>query len=171
MSIHGVYRALYQSETECHAAVYGSDGEGPKFRRKCLQKIEELEKLSIEELGQLKYWYWDSDAREGKYVLIETIFNNAKIQLRSYLNAIVCGKADDGTKGITRAEKRIEVTTPANPADVDEVIGFIVSAIGRRIITIAVEPDVQNTKYKYSAPAGGMGLRNYERRSKDYEWH
>ncbi|KAJ7782302.1 hypothetical protein DFH07DRAFT_790078 [Mycena maculata] len=124
----------------------------PRFSRKiCLQKIEELATLPIEKLQELDYHYYDSTAGRSVTRPIKLFFKEAVIQLKSYVNAIANGEATGNIRnGITEAERRVQVVGAQSSKDADEVIGFVVCGIGRRIITIPVEPDVQNTKYQYS---------------------
>ncbi|KAJ7739020.1 hypothetical protein DFH07DRAFT_983801 [Mycena maculata] len=123
-----------------------------EFNRKtCLRKIEEIAKLPIDKLRQVKYCYYDRKAKTPVIRPINELLKEAVIQTKSYVNAIADGEATNDTKrGITKAERRVKVTEALSSKDADEVIGFVVCVIGRRIITIPVEPDVQNTKYRYS---------------------
>ncbi|KAJ6489590.1 hypothetical protein C8R47DRAFT_1320156 [Mycena vitilis] len=77
-----------------------------------------------------------------------------------------CGQAGPNTKGITTAEKRVDVKRVNNAADADEVLGYLICGIGRRIISIAVDPDVQNTGYQFSVSPGG--IRSFEKTSAAY---
>ncbi|KAJ7739023.1 hypothetical protein DFH07DRAFT_79199 [Mycena maculata] len=134
-------------------------------RETSLLKIEEIAKLPIEKLGLLKYHYYDRKAKTPVTRRINELFKEGVIQLKSYMNAIADGEAtNDAKKGITRAERRVQVAKTAK--DADEIIGFVVCGIGRRIITIPVEPDVQNTKYQYRAQPGWQ--KSWERHSASY---
>ncbi|KAJ6507135.1 hypothetical protein C8R47DRAFT_1315474 [Mycena vitilis] len=156
ISLFQIFRALYQSHRACEAAVRGEGGKS--FTRHCLDKIQELDDMSEAELQQVIYWRWDSDEEKGIRRKVSLTTGEGVIQLRSYLDAIVQGNANHGrsepsTEGITHAEKRVQVNRdPAHP--VDEVVGFLICVVGRRAITIPVEPTVQNTQYRYDAVQG-----------------
>ncbi|KAJ7933749.1 hypothetical protein B0H13DRAFT_2306174 [Mycena leptocephala] len=134
---------------------------GKMFEGNCLGKVNELAKKSMAELMDVDYMPYNS---ERLYKVGPTLDNAVK-QLRSYMDAIVQGNANQGfgeprTEGITNGEKRIAANqNQENP--VDEVVGYVVCGIGRRIITIAVQPTRQNTRYRYDAIPGWQD--RYER--------
>ncbi|KAJ7739052.1 hypothetical protein DFH07DRAFT_778846 [Mycena maculata] len=151
------------------AAMTGTNGfVNAEFDRETsLLKIEEIAKLPIEKLRQVKYHYYDRRAKMSVIRPINELLKEAEIQLKSYMNAIAEGEAtNDAKKGITRAERRVQVAKTQSSKDADEVIGFIVCGIGRRIITIPVEPDVHNTKYRYREQPGWQ--KTWERHSASY---
>ncbi|KAJ7141325.1 hypothetical protein C8R44DRAFT_244515 [Mycena epipterygia] len=161
ISLHGLFRAMHDTDTGCHNAV------GKKFREPCLLKIEELEKMSIAKLRQMHYHFY-SKGGEPNTVTLGIHLDDAVAQLQSYMSAIVDGQARDQIKkGISTYEKRIKVVTAGSTRVVDEVIGFVVCGIGRRIITITVEPRTQNTQYQFSAMPSWR--TTWEMHSKEYK--
>ncbi|KAJ7680773.1 hypothetical protein DFH06DRAFT_1290522 [Mycena polygramma] len=168
LCIQNLIRAEYDDDDEYQVAA--ADREG--FRERCLVKIEEMEGLSIEQLGKHGYCYWSQEENRLVRLTIQDVFDGAPVQLRSYMGAIVNGEAGNTplTKGVTTAEKRIEVKKVTKPADADEVIGYIYCGIGRRIITFGpVDPEIQNTQYQFKARP--LWQSNYEARSADYAAH
>ncbi|KAJ7121281.1 hypothetical protein C8R43DRAFT_1136538 [Mycena crocata] len=160
-SVYGFFRAFYDSDEKTENAVSGTLDDYSKFNKSCLKKLHDLGRMSLEELRTQDYAFYHKDQNKKVKVSIKpfgTLLDNAATQLQSYLNAIVNGQAQDNAQGarvgITKAERRIEI----NPRDeVDEVIGFVVCGIGRRIITIPVEPKTQNTRYQYKHKSGWQG--------------
>ncbi|KAJ7451814.1 hypothetical protein B0H11DRAFT_310110 [Mycena galericulata] len=159
ISLHSIFRAMYKDDEECSKAVNGIPGKDPAdhFRKTCLEKIEELDKMSMAQLLQLHYHF--HDGKNSIVRPVSALLAEAEVQLKSYMNAIARGEATNGKEGITNAEKRVRVTKNTDVPP-DEVIGFVVCAVGQRIITIPVEPDIQNTQYQYS-----------ERRGWKTNWH
>ncbi|KAJ7216781.1 hypothetical protein B0H12DRAFT_1329469 [Mycena haematopus] len=164
VSLFSLFRVMHTSHEGCEKAVYRDGG---KFTENCLLKIEELDKMSTADLRNLEHWYYNSDEQQGKIRKIGVMLNDAVIQLQSYMDAIVHGRVITDvagnvlTTGITNAEKRV-AAIKATP--IDEVLGFVVCGIGRRIIAIPVEPTTPNTQYKYQANANWQAV--FERKSK-----
>ncbi|KAJ6470640.1 hypothetical protein C8R47DRAFT_757219 [Mycena vitilis] len=156
ISLFQIFRALHKSHRECDAAVRGEGGKS--FTRHCLDKLEELDNMSEADLQRVTYWCWDSDEEKGKDRQVSLTVGEGTTQLRTYMDAIVKGNANHGhsepsTEGITYAEKRVQANrNPEHP--VDEVVGFVICVVGRRAITIPVDPTVQNTHYRYDAVQG-----------------
>ncbi|KAJ6489587.1 hypothetical protein C8R47DRAFT_472608 [Mycena vitilis] len=168
VSLRNLFCADYPSHTfeEIDDLIYGRGDGWSSFRYKCLKKIEALDSLPLPDLLDVKYTYWCTKEKRMKRDRIGKMLDKGVIQLRSYLNAIACGPAGTDSKGITRAEKRVKVTRVKDAADADELLGYVICGIGRRIISIAVGPDVQNTEYQFSISPGGF--RTHENKSSTY---
>ncbi|KAJ7497758.1 hypothetical protein FB451DRAFT_1550559 [Mycena latifolia] len=129
----------------------------------CRRKMRELDQMSLEKLRQVEYLYYSKAEKDGKskytphQASVGGTLDAATKQLRSYMNAIANGEADlrdpPLPAGITAEgvrDKRVRVHRASNADDADEIIGVVACCIGRRIVTIVVEPDIQNTKYRFS---------------------
>jgi hypothetical protein len=155
---------LFKADKTREESIRGPGGK--MFEGNCLGEVDELAKKSMAELREVEYMPYDSDR---PYKVGPTL-DNAVTQLRSYMDAIVQGNANKGysdprTEGITNGEKRIMANkNQMNP--VDEVVGYVVCGIGRRVVTIVVEPTRQNTIYRYDAIPGWQD--RYERHSSGY---
>ncbi|KAJ6507141.1 hypothetical protein C8R47DRAFT_1209082 [Mycena vitilis] len=156
ISLFSLFRLGYPSKRACVAGVRGPGGK--EFVQNCNDKLDELDRMSITNLGQVQYWLWNSDELKGSARSVQATWDDAVTQQQSYLDAIVQGNANNGgpspqSAGITNAEKRVKANMNAtNP--VDQVVGFVICGIGRRIVTIPVEPSVQNTRYRYDTVEG-----------------
>ncbi|KAJ6507164.1 hypothetical protein C8R47DRAFT_1209104 [Mycena vitilis] len=156
ISLFSLFRLGYPSKRACVAGVRGPGGKD--FVQNCNDKLDELDQMSIANLGQVQYWLWNSDELKGSARSVQATWDDAVTQQQSYLDAIVQGNANNGgpspqSAGITNAEKRVKANMNAtNP--VDQVVGFVICGIGRRIVTIPVEPSVQNTRYRYDTVEG-----------------
>ncbi|KAK7000710.1 hypothetical protein R3P38DRAFT_3055623 [Favolaschia claudopus] len=146
ISPHQLVRIGYplDSHTEYNDAVRTQG-----FRYLSLLAMEKTQSRSIGKLKKTEYCYYDSDKKQ---LVRSTIGQAAK---------------GSKTRGITRTDGRITVSkcTEAEPAD--ELIGYILLGIGRSIIPIEVESQVQNTSYTYRGTPGWM--ESYEQRSLNYK--
>jgi hypothetical protein len=161
-SLHSLFRHDCTSEKECHNFVNGTGGKST-FWRKCEKKLQDLDKLSEEQIRNINVHFYQSsesggEAEEKRYS-IGYIVEQAEGQLRSYMNAIVNGEAYGGRhygsqkEGILKYETRVQATkVPSN--DVDQVSGLIIYGVGRRAFSVVVEPEQQNTLYRYDVKPG-----------------
>ncbi|KAJ7873931.1 hypothetical protein B0H14DRAFT_3859994 [Mycena olivaceomarginata] len=147
---------------KCHDFVNGTGGKST-FWQKCEKKLQDLDKLSEEQIRNINVHFYQSPESGGeaeeKRFSIGYIVEQAEGQLRSYMNAIVNGQAYGGKhygsriEGIQKYETRVQATkVPSN--DVDQVIGLIIYGVGRRVFWVVVEPEQQNTLYRYDAKPG-----------------
>ncbi|KAJ6494931.1 hypothetical protein DFH09DRAFT_1449621 [Mycena vulgaris] len=186
LSLRGFFRAEHNTDEECDAAVNGPPGASTRTW-KCLKKIEALDQLSLDELRKVEYHYY-SKGRKSNKVSVGAILDDAKDQLRSYMTAISKGEAYKGDpeepEGLLD-RRRVSVVV-SSKTEADEVVGVVVCGIGRRIITMVVDPIPMVVKPKpipkvgYPTPKpppepkyyrymGIPGWQNYfERNSKDY---
>ncbi|KAJ7225373.1 hypothetical protein GGX14DRAFT_556176 [Mycena pura] len=74
-------------------------------------------------------------------------------QLGSYLDAVMLGK-------LTPVEKvRISLSNVSDPKEADEVIGFVVTGVGRRVFATQVEPTVDIFQLQEELPQGVKGYQ------------
>ncbi|KAJ7162029.1 hypothetical protein C8R46DRAFT_1193842 [Mycena filopes] len=164
ISLFRMWRIEFKSHQECLDS-FRTNHKGA-FTKICLERIEEINKLSLKDLKTRKVRYSNNEVTVGQ------ILEQGEVQLRSYMRAIIHGKAKREKKGkiltpgFTPAERRIVVTTTSDPALADEVLGFVVCAVGRRVVVVEVEPERKNTENRYSAASDWQ--TRYEVASKDY---
>ncbi|KAK6997096.1 hypothetical protein R3P38DRAFT_3067544 [Favolaschia claudopus] len=145
-SPYGFGRGKYGiNEWRQFEAALDADG----LRYTALKTMQNFDSLTIPEIEKLNYCYFDRDRKEYVTLTVKKIIDNAKVQLQSYMAAIAAGQAAPDKKGITGAETRIIVKKCEEGEPADELIGYIILGLGRRIIAIEVEPDVQNTEYRF----------------------
>lgn len=96
-----------------------------------------LDKKSTKELLDVKYRYWAKSTVEGGKATIDTIAS---------------GAADVPQKKKGVQDQRIKVEE--DPRNAEDVIGVVMCGVGRRIVTMIVEPTSQTTKYKFLAVPG-----------------
>ncbi|KAJ6507158.1 hypothetical protein C8R47DRAFT_1209098 [Mycena vitilis] len=158
VSLHMLFRAIYRCDKECHDHVYGV-GKSTFFER-CEAKLKELDDLSDEELLDLPIHFYSTKPggkAQSNYVKIRDLLKAGMKQLQIYMQSIANGKAyimDYGSKmeGISQFEKRVKVSLAVGFPPVDELIGYVVCPVGRRIIVWEVKPleHCQNRLYRYT---------------------
>ncbi|KAF8199909.1 hypothetical protein K438DRAFT_1758971 [Mycena galopus ATCC 62051] len=166
ISLHNIFRAKYLSDAECHDRVYGT-GPTSEFQDNCLKLLTHLDTLPEKDLLEIEcHFYHRSPEHETKAdgkktnrqkpgakradapktsskVSIGEIVKHGKEQLHWKWT-------DESLEGILKSEIRVQVTSvPEEQAD--ELIGYVVYGVGRRVLWAAVEPVSPNVKYQYGA--------------------
>ncbi|KAJ7162036.1 hypothetical protein C8R46DRAFT_342382 [Mycena filopes] len=161
ISLEDLYRAECRSEKETKKLVYHFKGGTNTFSDQCNKKIDEINKMTLDELRKVTYHFYSfnktTNKSESNRVTIGDMLVDAEKQLEAYMNALVNGEAwvrDGGSKmeGITvKADKRVEVIRGAK---VDEVFGIVAFCVGTRIIALIQEPKKQNKLHTYKGVKG-----------------
>ncbi|KAJ7206776.1 hypothetical protein GGX14DRAFT_567853 [Mycena pura] len=157
VSLWAILRAKYKSERDCNNALLNTKDDPTKFRRSCLAEILRIEKMSLQDLRALDFFYWKKNDSGGPALGVSTTVGDREkdgiSQLRSYLDAVILGK-------LTPVEKaRIFWSGVSDPKEADEVIGLVVTGVGRRVITTQVEPTVDIFQPQEELPSGVKGYR------------
>ncbi|KAJ6490266.1 hypothetical protein C8R47DRAFT_1215130 [Mycena vitilis] len=158
LNLHGIFRAKYDTEEQCHRAVHGPPGEPSTFKKKCEEKMKEINEMSEVELREVVYHFYSysgpGSAPNEQRIEFGRILDAGKTQLEQYMNAIVNGEAfdvADGSEpeGLTAADGRVQVSRTSTNSP-DKLIGYLVCGIGSRIVHVQVVPKKQNTRYQWT---------------------
>ncbi|KAK7005916.1 hypothetical protein R3P38DRAFT_3040354 [Favolaschia claudopus] len=132
------------------------------FKSKYQVQLDHLDTLTRAQILKLEYCFkvFENGRSTTTQLPIQYIVNKGKEQLRSYMDAIAQGEyattEDGGTKKGFRDFRF--VVLPAAPGRPDEIIGFIIYAVGRRVFWELVEPLEQNKAFKFRANEGWQGV-------------